>query len=190
VTRPLEAIERHDARIADIEGRIEVLMEPFQALRQLICNVPGISRTVADVVIAETGGDLARFSAPEHLTSWASVCPGSNESAGRVKSTKTRRGDAHLKGALGIAALSIARNPYSNYLGAKYRRIASRRSPSKAIVAIERAMLVIIWQTSRTGAFYQDLGLDYYTRRNPERLKQRALNQLTNLGYKVTIEAA
>jgi transposase len=116
--------------------------------------------------------------------------PGSNESAGRVKSTKTRKGDPHLKGALGIAALAIARNPHSNYLGAKYRRIASRRGPAKAIVAIERAMLVIIWQMNKTGAFYQDLGLDYYTRRDPDRVKRRALKQLANLGYKVTIEAA
>jgi hypothetical protein len=186
----LEAIERHDARIADIEGRIEVLVEPFQAFRELICSIPGIERTVADVVIAETGGDMTRFASPEHLTSWAGVCPGSHESAGRVKSTKTRKGDAHLKGALGVAALSIARNPYRNYLGAKYRRIASRRGPSKALVAIERAMLVIIWQMSMTGALYQDLGLDYYTRRDPERVKRRALKQLTNLGYQVTINPA
>jgi transposase len=186
----LEAIQRHDARIADIEARIEPLMEPFQAFRELICSIPGISKTVAEVVIAETGGDLTRFASAEHLTSWAGVCPGSNESAGRVKSTKTRQGDPHLKGALGVAALAIARNPYSNYLGAKYRRIASRRGPSKALVALERAMLVIIWQMSNTGAFYQDLGLDYYTRRDPERVKRRALKQLANLGYKVTIEAA
>jgi transposase len=186
----LEAIERHDARIADIEGRIEVLMEPFQAFRELICSIPGISHTVADIVIAETGGDLTRFASPQHLTSWAGVCPGSNESAGRVKSTKTRAGDPHLKGALGIAALAVARNPNGSYLGAKYRRIASRRGPSKAIVSIERAMLVIIWQMSNTGAFYQDLGLDYYTRRDPERVKRRALKQLASLGYKFTIEAA
>ncbi len=107
-----------------------------------------------------------------------------------MKSTKTRKGDPHLKGALGIAALAIARNPYSSYLGAKYLRIASRRGPAKAIVAIERAMLVIIWHMSNTGALYQDLGLDYYTRRDPERVKRRALKQLANLGYKVTIDAA
>lgn len=186
----LEAIEQLDARIADIEARIEPLMEPFRQLRELISSIPGISQTVAEVVIAETGGDLTRFASPEHLTSWAGICPGSNESAGRVKSTKTRKGDPHLKAALGAAALSIARNPYSNYLGAKYRRIASRRGPSKALVAIERAMLVIIWHMSRTGAFYNDLGLDYYTRRDPERVRRRALKQLANLGYKVTIEAA
>jgi transposase len=186
----LEAIEQLDARIADIEARIEPLMEPFRELRDLISTIPGISQTVAEVVIAETGGDLTRFASPQHLTSWAGICPGSNESAGRVKSTKTRNGDPHLKGALGTAALSIARHPYSNYLGAKYRRIASRRGPSKALVAIERAMLVIIWHMSRTGACYQDLGLDYYTRRDPERVKQGALKQLANLGYKVTIEAA
>jgi transposase len=79
----LEAIDRHTARIGDIEQRIEALMEPFQAFRELICTIPGISRTVADVVIAETGGDLTRFASPGHLTSWAGVCPGSNESAGR-----------------------------------------------------------------------------------------------------------
>jgi transposase len=186
----LEAIDRHSARIADIEQRIEALVEPFQAFRELICSIPGISRTVADVVIAETGGDLTRFPTAEHLTSWAGVCPGSHESAGRVKSTKTRAGNPHLKGALGIAALAIARSPYSSYLGAKYRRIASRRGPSKALVALERAMLVIIWQMNRTGACYQDLGLDYYTRRDPERTKRRALNELAKLGYTVTIEAA
>jgi transposase len=186
----LEAIQQLDARIGDIEARIEPLMEPFQAFRELICSIPGISQTVAEVVIAETGGDLTRFASPEHLTSWAGICPGSNESAGRVKSTKTRKGDPHLKAALGTAALSIARHPYSNYLGAKYRRITSRRGPSKALVAIERAMLVIIWHMSRTGAFYQDLGLDYYTRHDPERVKRHALKQLANLGYKVTIEAA
>lgn len=186
----LEAIDRHSARIANIEQRIEALVEPFQAFRELICSIPGISRTVADVVIAETGGDLTRFPTAEHLTSWAGVCPGSHESAGRVKSTKTRAGNPHLKGALGIAALAIARSPYSSYLGAKYRRIASRRGPSKALVALERAMLVIIWQMNRTGACYQDLGLDYYTRRDPERTKRRALNELAKLGYTVTIEAA
>ena len=186
----LEAIQQLDARIADIEARIEPLMEPFRQLRELISSIPGISQTVAEVVIAETGGDLTRFASPDHLTSWAGVCPGSNESAGRVKSTQTRKGDAHLKAALGVAALSIARHPYNNYLGAKYRRIASRRGPAKALVAIERAMLVIIWHMSRTGAFYQDLGLDYYTRHDPERVKRHALKQLANLGYKVTIEAA
>jgi transposase len=186
----LEAIDRHNARIADIEGRMEALMQPFQAFRELICSIPGISRTVADVIIAETGGDLTRFPTAEHLTSWAGVCPGSHESAGRVKSTKTRAGNPHLKGALGVAALAVARNPYGSYLGAKYRRIASRRGPSKAIVAIERAMLVIIWQMSRTGAFYQDLGPDYHMQRDPDRAKRRALSQLTKLGYKVTIEAA
>jgi transposase len=186
----LDAIDRHTARIADIEQRIEVLMEPFQAFRELISSIPGISRTVADVGFAETGGVLSVFASAEHLTCWAGVCPGWLDSAGRVKSTKTRAGNAHLKGALGVAALAVARNPYRSYLGAKYRRIASRRGPSKAIVAIERAMLVIIWQMSRTGACYQDPGPDYYIRRDPERVKRRALQQLTNLGYNVTIEAA
>jgi transposase len=113
----LDPIDRHTARIADIEQRIEVLMEPFQAFRELISSIPGISRTVADVVIAETGGDLSVFPTAEHLTSWAGVCPGSHESAGRVKSTKTRAGNAHLKGALGVAALAVARKPLPQLSG-------------------------------------------------------------------------
>jgi transposase len=112
------------------------------------------------------GPDPVRL--PEHLTSWAGVYPDSNESAGRVKSTKTRPGNAHLKGALGIAALAVT-DPHGSYLGAKYRRITSR-GLSIAIVAIERAILVIIGQMSRTRAFYQDLGVDHYTRPDPERV--------------------
>jgi transposase len=93
-----------------------------------------------------------------------------------VKSTKTQPGSAHLKGARGIAALAVARNPHGSYLGAKYRRITSRRGLSIAIVAIGRAILVIIGQMSRTRAFYQDLGLDHYTRRDPERVNDGPSN--------------
>jgi len=87
-----------------------VVIEPFRGARDLIVTIPGISTGVADVIIAETGADMSRFPSAGHLASWAGTCPGSNESAGRIKSTQTRPGNPYLKGALGIAAMSAARS--------------------------------------------------------------------------------
>jgi transposase len=185
----LDLIDQLTEAIGQLDRRIEVVVEPFRAFRDLICSIPGISGTVADTVIAETGADMTRFPTPAHLTSWAGVCPGNHESAGRVKSTQTRPGNAYLKGALGIAALSASRST-KTYFGAKYRRLAKRRGPSRAVVAIERAMLVTIWTMAHTGAYYTDPGPDYYTRQTPDQTKRRALAQLANLGYTVTLDAA
>ncbi len=147
---------------------------------------PGISVGVADVVIAETGADMSRFPTAGHLASWAGTCPGNDESAGRIKSTKTRPGNPYLKGALGIAAMSAARS-HGTYLAAKYRRIASRRGPVKAIVAVEHAILIAIWNMITNGVFYDDPSGDYYSKLNPDKTKQRALNQLRQMGYEVTL---
>jgi len=112
--------------------------------------------------------------------------PGSNESAGRVKSTRTRPGNPYLKGALGVAAISAARSR-DTYLAAKHRRIAARRGPVKAIVAVEHAMLIAIWNMLTTGAFYQDPGGDFCSRLNPDKAKHRAIDQLRKMGYDVTL---
>ncbi len=112
-------------------------MAPFRAARDLLTTIPGVSTGVADVIIAETGADMTRFPSPGHLASWAGTCPGINESAGRVKSTTTRPGNRYLKGALGVAAMAATRSK-DTYLAARYRRIAARRGPLKALVAIER----------------------------------------------------
>ena len=111
--------------------------------------------------------------------------PGSNESAGRVKSTKTRPGNHYLQRALGAAAMAWAQNP-STYLGARYRRIASRRGPKTANVAIQHSMLTAIWHRGRTGTLYDDPGADFFTRLHPEHAKTRALHQLEAMGYRVT----
>lgn len=132
---------------------------------------------------------MTRFPTAGHLASWAGTCPGSNESAGRVKSTNTRPGNPYLKGALGVAAMSAARSKDS-YFSAKYRRIASRRGPLRAVVAIEHAMLVAIWHMLRDGTLYSDPGDDFYTRRNPDRSRRRAVDQLQRMGYTVTLEPA
>jgi transposase len=183
----LEAIDQRTSAIEEITSRIEVVIQPFREARDRIETIPGISTRAADVIIAETGGDMNQFPTAGHLASWAGVCPGSNESAGRVKSTHTRPGNPYLQGALGIAAMSAARNT-NTYYCAKYRRIASRRGPIRAVVAIEHAMLVAIWTMLQTEQDYIDPGHDFYTRRDPDKAKRRAVEQLRNLGYTVTIE--
>ena len=117
------------------------------------------------------------------------MCPGLNESAGRVKSSRTRPGNPYLQGALGIFAMVCA-NHSGTYLHAKYRRIAARRGPLRAIVALEHSVLITIWHMGTTGTHYQDPGPDYYTRYHPDRARNRAIHQLEALGYHVTIDHA
>ena len=179
----LDRIDAHNADIARLDERIEAAMEPFSAARDLVISIPGFSRIVAEVFVAETGGDMSVFPSGGHLSSWAGVSPGSNESAGRVKSTKTRPGNRYLKGVLGIAALSK-----DTYFSAKYKRIASRRGPMRAIVAVEHAMIIAAYNMPTNGDFYRDPGANYYTAHHPARTKARAVNQLETLGYRVTLE--
>ena len=185
----LALIRAHDQAIADLDERIEVVMEPFRGFRDLICSIPGISTTVADVVIAETGADLTVFPSPQHLASWAGVCPGNNESAGVVKSTHTRPGNAYLKAALGIAAMSASRTKHTA-LAARCRRIKKRRGYKRAIVALMRHMLAIIWRMAATGAYYQDPGPDYHTARNPQRALNHAIRTIQAQGFQVQLTPA
>ncbi len=183
----LDLIDEHTKAIDELTERIEVVIEPFRGARDLLVSIPGISTLVADVVIAETGGDMSRFPTAGHLASWAGTCPGSNESAGRVKSTRTRPGNAYLKGALGTAAMSAAQSK-GTYFAARYRRIASRRGPVRAVVALEHSMLIAIWHMLTTGAFYEDPGGDYFARLDPQKTKSRAVDQLQRMGYTVTLQ--
>jgi len=153
-------LDRIDAHTRDIEllsQRIDGLMTPFLPARALLESIPGFSQTVAEIFIAETGGDMTQFPTPEQLASWAGVSPGSNESAGRVKSTKTRPGNRYLKGALGVAALNQAKSK-KTYFSAKFRHLAPTRGPMKAIVAVEHAMLIAAWHMLTNSEFYRDPG--------------------------------
>ncbi len=185
----LDLIDQHTAAIGDLTARIEVMMEPFRGFRDLICTIPGIATLTADVIVAETGADMTRFPTAKHLASWAGTTPGNNESAGKVKSSTTRPGNPYLQGALGAAAMACAQNP-STYLGARYRRIATRRGPQKANVAVQHSMLTAIWHMGHTGTLYDDPGPDYFTRLNPTRAKNRAIHQLEAMGYTVTLDTA
>ena len=183
----LDRIDAHTADIDTLSARIETLMDPFLPARELLESIPGFSQRVAEVFIAETGADMSVFPTAAHLASWAGTSPGSHESAGRSKSTKTRPGNRYLKGALGIAALAASRSK-NTYFSAKYRRIATRRGPMKAIVAVEHAMLIAAWNMLTNGDFYRDPGADYFTQRQPTKSKARAIAQLEALGYHVDLQ--
>lgn len=185
----LDLIDQHTAAIEKLTARIAVMMEPFQGFHDLICSIPGIATATADVIVAETGADMSRFPTAKHLASWAGTTPGNNESAGKVKSSKSRPGNPYLQGALGAAAMACAQNQHT-YYGARYRRIASRRGPQKANVAIQHSMLIAIWHMGTTGTLYDDPGADYYTRLHPGRAKKRAIHQLESMGYRVTLDNA
>ncbi len=189
VSQYLAQLDTQQATISALTARIETVIAPFAAARQVLVTIPGISQTVADVIIAETGADMTVFPTAAHLASWAGVCPGLNESAGRVKSTHTRHGNAHLKAALGVAAMSASRTK-DTYLAARYRRIAARRGPVRAVVAIERTILTAVWNMLTHHAAYTDPGGDYYTRCDPIRAKHKAIRQLESLDYQVTVQPA
>jgi len=185
----LDLIDQYGQALADLDVRIGEAMAPLAAARELLISIPGVSRIVAEVLLAETGGDMSVFPSAAHLASWAGTAPGCNESAGRVKSTKTRRGNRYAKTALGTAALAASRTK-GTYLSAKYKRIAARRGPMKAVVALEHSILVATWNMLTNGEFYRDPGADYFARRIPAKTKARAIGQLEALGYRVSLQPA
>ena len=186
VTMLLGRIDECDIDIAALTARIDELMEPYQRAHDLLVTIPGVSSRTADVIIAETGADMSLFLDAKHLASWAGVAPGSNQSGPRAKPAHVRPGDSYLKAALGIAALSAARNK-KTYYSAQYRRIASRRAPMKALVAVENSIITSVWHVLTRDTPHVDLGPDYFTRRRPDTAKTRAVNQLESLGYQVTL---
>lgn len=185
----LDQIDQHTKAIDALTERIGTVMAPFRPAREALTSIPGVPVLVADVIIAETGADMSVFPTAAHLASWAGVCPGSNESAGWVKSTKSMPGNKHLKAALGVAAMSAARSK-DTYLSVKYKRIAARRGSIKAVVAIEHVILTATWHMLVNGEVYQDPGADYYLKRDPQQAKARALRQLKSLGFDVTLTPA
>ena len=186
VRQYLTQIDAHQAMIDQLTERIEQHIGPFRPARDALVSIPGVSTTIAEIIIAETGADMTAFPTAAHLASWAGVCPGLNQSAGRIKSSATTHGNAYLKAALGIAALSASRSK-GTYLSARYRRILARRGPARAVVAIEHTILTAVWHMLHNGESYTDLGPDHYARLNPDRAKHTAIRQLENLGYQVVI---
>jgi transposase len=185
----LARIDEASADIAAIETRIDELIVPFAPAVERLDEITGVGRTAAHVMIAEIGVDMSRFPTAAHLCSWARFAPGVKESAGKTKGRGTTgHGNPYLARVLGEAAVTAGRT--DTFLGERYRRIARRRGKKRAIVAVGRSILVIVWHLlSDPAARYHDLGSEYYDNRiGPDRKKRNHVRQLEALGFKVTLE--
>jgi transposase len=184
-------IDHLDASIDALSKEIGQRCDPFGDLIERMCEVPGISRNVAETVIAETGADMSRFPTPQQLCAWAGVAPANRESAGKRRPAGTRKGQRHLRRALIEAAKSLARSDNS-FLAARYKRLARRRGPNKAAVAVAHSILIILWHLmANPTERYHDLGVDFYERRrDPEREARRLVAKLAELGYTATLQPA
>ncbi len=189
LTGRLTRIDQISAHIAALDAKIEAEIAPFDHDVARLDEIPGVGLVAARVIIAEVGVDMSRFPTPAHLTSWAKFAPGVHESAGRKKgSGSTGHGNRYLASVLGEAAISASRT--DTFLGERYQRIARRRGKKRALVAVGRSILVIVWHLlSDPDAQFQDLGANFYdTRLGTERAKRNHVQHLEALGYKVTLE--
>ncbi len=188
VAQVLAHIDYLEEAIAAVGERIDAAIAPFQAAVELLVAIPGVQRRTAEVVVAEIGVDMSRFATSRHLSSWAGLSPGNNESAGKHKHGRTTKGSPWLRTALVEAALGATR-PHG-YLRAKYWRVRGRRGHQRAVIAVAHGLLEIIHHVLSTGELYSDLGNGYFERRQAEYLRRRAVRQLERLGHHVTLTEA
>jgi transposase len=193
----LDHIAHLDEMIAKLDAQIEAMMEPFHAARDLMATIPGIGPLAAAAVISEIGADVREFfPGAAHLASWAGLCPGNHESAGKRYSGRRRHGNEHLQSLLTECAWSAVR--HDGYLKSLYHRhvmkwggYRSKIAKKKAIIVVAHALLVIIWHVLAAGKPYDELGADYFDRRiDPERETRRLVAKLEALGHRVSLEAA
>jgi transposase len=173
-----------------LSDAIEEQIRPFEQAVELLCTIPGVQRRTAEVIVAETGADMSAFPTAKHLASWAGQCPGNDQSAGKRRSGRTRKGSRWLGIALTEAALAATRTK-GTYLGAQYRRLRVRRGHKRALGAVRHSILTATWHMLSTGEIYRDPGADYFERRqSPERRVKALVAKLEGLGQRVTLEPA
>jgi transposase len=178
-----------DEQIERLSEAIEEQLGPFEPAVRLLCTIPGVETRTAQNIIAEIGTDMSVFPSAGHLASWAGVCPGNDQSAGKRRSGRTRKGSKWLDLALKEAAMAAA-NTNGSYLQAQYRRLKPRVGHGRALGAVKHSMLCAIWHMLQTGELYKDLGGDFFRARNPERQTRRLVAQLEALGHAVTLQEA
>jgi transposase len=185
--RIIDHIDFLDQSITELNAEIAARLVPFDAAVRIVTSIPGISQTTAEVIIAETGGDMSRFPTAGHLCAWAGVAPASYESAGKRRPSGTRHGAQWLRRVLVEAGRAGARTK-GTYYSAQYARIAKRRGPNKAAVAVAHSMLDTVWHLLTTGTLYQDPGADYFQRwHDPDAEAKRLKRRIEALGYTVTL---
>jgi transposase len=191
LAKMLARVDALDADLAELDAKIQELIAPFAGAAERLDEIPGVGQLAARLLLAELGTDMTRFPTAGHLVSWAKFAPGVSESAGKRKGRgSTGRGNPYLGRVLGEAAVAASKT--NTFLGERYRRIARRRGKQRAIVAVGRSILVIVWHLlSDPTVRFHDLGAGFYdTRIGSERAKRNHIRQLEALGYKVTLEPA
>ncbi len=189
VEQILAKIDFLDETLDRLTAEIDRRVAPFAPMLTALDTIPGIDRIGAVSLLAETGGDMRAFPSAAHLCSWGAMCPGQNESAGKRRSGKTRKANRYLRGTLIQAALG-ATHTRDSALQARYLRVRRHRGHKKAVVAVGHQILEIAYYIMRDGVTYDELGGDYFQRRDAERATRRHVRQLQALGYRVTIEKA
>jgi transposase len=188
VAELLAHLDSLDEAVERLSGEVAQVVAPFSPLLALLITIPGVDRRTAEVILAEIGTDMRRFSSAGQLASWAGLCPGNNESAGKHRSGRTRTGSKWLRTALVQAANAAARSK-GTYLAAHYARVKGRRGHKKAVVAVAHSILVIAWHLLTREQPYSDLGTDYFLQRqSSDAYKNRLVRQLERMGHKVTLE--
>jgi len=182
----LNQIDALDAATATIDAQVEANLGPFRTAVDLIISIPGIKNLGAHVIVSEIGIDMSRFPSDAHLISWAGICPRNDESAGKRRSNRLRKGAPWLKTTLVQCAWAAVKKKNS-YLQAQFHRIKARRGPKKAIMAVAASILTAIYHMLKDGTTYQDLGSNHFNRRSTDQQKNRLVKRLAELGYAVEI---
>ena len=183
----LDHVTHLEELIGRLGDRIEEALAPFAPAQERLQTIPGISQRVAETVLAEIGPNMEQFPSADQLASWAGMCPGNNESAGKRRSGRVTKGNRWLKRIL-VQAAWAATHTKGTYLAAHYRRLAKRRGSKRALVAVGHTLLVIVYHVLKRGTTYTELGADFLERLEPARLTRHLVKRLEALGHKVTLE--
>jgi transposase len=189
LTELLCQIDSLDETVARFDQEIAEYCRPFEEAVVLIDTIPGVARATAEAIVGEIGVDMSRFPSADHLASWAGVAPGNNESAGKRRSGRTRKGNKPLRSALNQAAHAAAHTK-NTYLSAQYHRLAARRGRKKAIMALMHSILVMAYHMIQRKLPYQELGGNYFDQRRPEYTAQHLVKRLEKLGFQVSLQSS
>jgi len=189
VAQQLAHVDFLEASIAHVSAEIAARVRPDEEAIARLDTIPGVGRSVAETLVAEIGTDLTRFPSAKHLASWAGLCPGNHESAGKRRSGKTRKGSPWLRACLVQAAHAASRTK-GTYLAAQYRRLSARRGRAKAAVAVAHSILIIAYHVLIDGTVYCDLGGNYFDERDRQGVERRLVHRLEGLGYTVSLTPA
>jgi transposase len=190
VSHILAHLDYLDATIATLTDEVTRRLAPFAHKAENLCTITGVAERASQVILAELGPDMSRFASDRHAASWAAICPGNDESAGKRRSGRTRKGNPYLRAVLIESANAAARSK-NTYLRAQYEQIKRRRGHKKAIAAVAHSILIAAYHVLKDDVPYHDLGGDYFARRaDPQRITKRLVAQLERLGHLVTLQTS